>query len=161
MKWVTVHLTSLQCSLSPLTVTELFNNSNLNSISIKEFCFITSKLIIIEPLNHVLVKGVSWKSNYNSTHEFGPFKEIAFKLSKDIYLVPNHMVITLDDDFIGSCSKELQNKILSLRKAAKEGHAANVLCENFLSMVIQSYLRRIDESQIANVCKLLTSTFSG
>ena len=51
--------------------------------------------------------------------------------------------------------------MISARKVAKEGYAADVLSENFLSVVIYSRLQRIGESQNTNIYKLLNLTFSG
>ena len=147
--------------MSPETVIKLFQQSNLNTISHEEYYFITRNLIITEPANHVPIEGYTWRSNFDTIHELGLFEDIAFRTSKDIYLVTNHMTVMLDNDLIGSRSKYLQNKMISARKAAKEGHAADVLSENFLSVVIYSRLRRIGESQNTNIYKLLNSTFAG
>ena len=57
-----------------------------------------------------------------------------------------YITVILDDNLIGNRSKKMQNKMLSLRKATKESHAADILCKNFLSVVIQSRLRRIGKS---------------
>ena len=48
----------------------------------------------------------------------------------------------------------------STRKAAKEEHTVDVLLKIFSSVVIHSRLRRIDESQNTNICKLLSSVFA-
>ena len=70
------------------------------------------------------------------------------------------MTVTLDNDLIGSRLKHVQNKMISSRKAAKEGHVVDVLSENFLSIVIHERLRRIGESQSISIYKLLNSSFS-
>ena len=56
------------------------------------------------------------------------------------------MTVTLNANLIGSRSKEVKNKLISSRKAAKEGHAVDVLCENFFLVVVYSRLRRIGKS---------------
>ena len=51
--------------------------------------------------------------------------------------------------------------MLSQRKAAKEGHAADLLCKNFMSVVLHSRLRRLGESQYTNVYRLFSLVLNG
>ena len=97
-----------------------------------------------------------WNSNNDKIHQLGPYEDIVFRSSRDLFFVPNHLTVTLDNDLIGSRSKEIQNKLLSQRKAAKEGHSADLLYENFMSVVLHSRLRRLGESQCTNVYRLFS-----
>ena len=102
-----------------------------------------------------------WNSNNDKTHQLGPYEDIVFKSSRDLFFIPNHLTVILDDDLIGSRSKEIQNKLLSQRKVAKEDYAADLLCENFMSVVLHSRLRRLGESQCTNVYRLFSSVLNG
>ena len=43
----------------------------------------------------------------------------------------NYVTVTLDNNLIRNRSKDLQNKMISSRKAAKEDHIADILHKNF------------------------------
>ena len=55
MKWAAIHQTSMQCSLSLATVIELLINYNLKPITLDEYYFIISNLIITDPSNYIPV----------------------------------------------------------------------------------------------------------
>ena len=51
--------------------------------------------------------------------------------------------------------------MLSQRKAAKKGYAADLLCVNFISIVLHSRLRRLGKSQYTNIYRLFSSVLNG
>ena len=135
MKWTAIHMASSQSSLSPSAIVEIFQQAKLTTISHLEYVQISNDLIITDASNHININKLSWKCGYDKTHELGPYEEVVFKAAKDIYFIPNLLNSTLDDDMIGSRSKEVQVKSLSQRKAAKEGHTADVLSEFFFRLL--------------------------
>ena len=127
VNWAAIHAGSLQTSLSPSCFISVFRELGLRTMNHQKYCETTKDIVVTDASNHVS-SSLTWSSSRDKTHELGSYEEIAFKASKDIFFVPNHIVVTLDDDLIGSRSKDVQNKLLSQIKAAKEGHDEDVLC---------------------------------
>ena len=135
MNRAAIHVGSPQTSLSPSCFIRTFRELGLRVMNHQKYCDAKKYIVVTDASNHVNISSLNWCSSCDKTHELGSYEEIAFKASKDVFFVPNHIVVTLDDDLIGSRSKDVQNKLLSQRKAAKEGHATDVLCVFFVSCI--------------------------
>lgn len=65
------------------------------------------------------------------------------------------IVIVIDDELIGSRSKDLDRKIVSVRKRAVEGQAVEVVADSSYNKILAVRLRARGESKQHNIEKLL------
>lgn len=81
----------------------------------------------------------SWNSQRDQTSLLTTFEKTAFSVTCKVFLNPNHLFATLDDDLCGTRASDNQVKTLSARKADEERHTADaiadVLSGNFGSTV--------------------------
>jgi len=61
----------------------------------------------------------------------------------------------LDDELISSKGEDIESKLLSDRKAGKEGPATDVISDSFFQILFGMRLGTVGESQLVNVEKLL------
>lgn len=57
-------------------------------------------------------------------------EQLCFNLISREFFIPLHQVVTLDDDLVGTRARYNQLKALSVRKADKEGHIADVVADS-------------------------------
>ena len=120
LKWVTILISSLQTSLSPSILIDVFKRLNLNTFNYKRYYNIIRNLVVTDASNYVSSRGLLQSSSYNKTRKLSHYEEVVFKASREIFFIPNYITITLDDDLIGSWSKDIQNKLLSQKKQLKK-----------------------------------------
>ena len=78
-----------------------------------------------------------------------------------MFLVPAHLLATLDDDLYGTRASDNQVKALCSRKASKEGHSAGAIADALFRVTLAVRFRRRGESQFENVSKMLDLVFEG
>lgn len=76
-------------------------------------------------------------------------------MSRTICLNPTNALLTLDDDFYGTMSRENQVKMLSARKADKEVHTTDMVRDALFRITLAVRFRMRGESQSSNVEKLV------
>ena len=69
--------------------------------------------------------------------------------------------MTLDDELFGTRASDNANVCISAKKADKEGHCADVLCDALLRAVTGIRFRRRGVSQDDNVLQLLKANVCG
>lgn len=105
--------------------------------------------------------GVVWNAQRDPTQLLDTFEKTAYAMSRGVFLTPVHTMVTLDDDLHGTRSKLNPVKTLSSRKADREGHAADTICDAFFRITLGARLRRRGEAQAINVEKLLDAVTEG
>ena len=83
-----------------------------------------------------------WNSQRDQTVMLGQFERDAFRMSARIFLAPNHTIISLDDDLIGTRAADNQVKTIFNRKADGEVHVADVLADALFRVVMQMRFRQ-------------------
>lgn len=124
--------------------------------------FITTNLKIYPVFNRGGGVGMStWDSQFDPTVHLSKFETEAFSVSRDLFFLPRLAWLTLDDDMLGTRATDNPNVSLSSRKADKEGHCADVLCEALSRAITGIRFRRKGVSQDANVSQLFNANLSG
>jgi len=98
LKWVTIHVGSSQTSLSPSVLIDIFKRLNLNTLNYERYYDIIRNLVVKDASNHISSRDLSWSISYDKTHELGYYEEVVFFASREIFFIPNHITITLDDN---------------------------------------------------------------
>lgn len=78
-------------------------------------------------------------------------------MSNHIFYFPLVQLSTLDDDLMGTRSRHNEVKMLSDRKADREGHSTDNVADAIFRFMIDSRLRRRVEPHVTNVSCLRTS----
>lgn len=125
--------------------------------------FITKNLVSFAPTvrrDHV-ADGATWNAQSDSTPLLDEFERLALNLVSRVFFVPLNQFITLDDDFVRTCCRDSQVKILSARDSVKERHLADVVAGAIFNAVISVRFRRRgvgqEQSSIAAMERLLCS----
>lgn len=103
----------------------------------------------------------NWMAQRDQTPNLTEFEQTAFKDTKDIFLHVVHLFLTLDDDLFGTRAADNQVKLLSSRKADKEGHSADAVADALSRIVFGLRFRRRGETQVDAVKALLSGIFEG
>jgi hypothetical protein len=93
----------------------------------------------------------TWNAQRDQTVQLEPFENAAFLSSCKIFFQPSHSVLTLDDDLYGTRARDNQVKLLSSRRADKEGYCADALAEPFTRLTLYFRFRRRGQTQEDNV----------
>ena len=101
----------------------------------------------------------SWNSRRDQTCQLDDFEASLFKNLQKIFVSPENMVATLDDETYGCRAKDNQVKTLNNRKADTEGYCGDVLADCYFRAPLALRLRRRGEGQDENVKALLSTTF--
>lgn len=101
----------------------------------------------------------NWMSQRYQTPKLTEFKHGAFMETRRIFLFTFHLFLTLDDDLFVTCAAKNQVKMISSRKADKEGYSVYVVADAFSRIVFGMQSRSRGEIQLNSVKTLLTSLF--
>lgn len=113
--------------------------------------FISNNIAAFSPveLGH---SGLSnWMPQRDLTPLLSQFELSAFRMSLNVFFIPNHLTITLDDDLYGTRARDNQVKTISSRKADTEGHSADAIADAFFRITLAVRFRRRGHSQESNV----------
>ena len=113
--------------------------------------FISNNIAAFSPveLGH---SGLSnWMPQRDLTPLLSVFEQSAFRISLNVFFIPNHLTITLDDDLYGTRARDNQVKTISSRKADTEGHSADAIADAFFRITLAVRFRRRGHSQESNV----------
>lgn len=99
----------------------------------------------------------TWRSQRDATQLLNDFERQAWSVSKRLFYVLLVQLITLDDDLMGTRSRDNQVKMLSDRNADREGHSTDNVADALFRLTDVSRFRRCGEPQVTNVSRLLTS----
>lgn len=98
-----------------------------------------------------------WSSQRDQTVSLSLLETTAFRTSLKLFLSPSFTFGTLDDDLYGTRANDNQVKMLSARKADKEGHCVDAIADALFRITFMVRFRRRGESQTENVEKLINS----
>jgi hypothetical protein len=98
-----------------------------------------------------------WNSPRDQTPMLAQFECTASRSTCKLLLTPLHTFATLDDDLYGTKAADNHVKLLSSRKADKEGHCSDSLADAMFRVTFMVRFRRRGESQSKNVMQLMES----
>ena len=102
------------------------------------------------------VKSLVWNTQRDQSVMLGQFERAAFRMTARIFLAPNHTIISLDDDLMGTRAGDNQVKTISNRKADVQGHVADVLADPLFRVVLQMRFRRRHD-KLESCCSKIVS----
>lgn len=102
-----------------------------------------------------------WHSDCDQTPKSSKFEELSFKDTRSVFLIVLHLFATLDDDLFGTRAHDNQFKMISNRKADKEGHSADALADALSRVLLAMRFWRRGEHQVDSVRNMLTGLFDG
>lgn len=103
----------------------------------------------------------TWMSQRDQTPNLSEFENMAFRETRRVFCHILHMFATVDDDLFGTRAADNQVKMLSARKADREGHSADAVADALSRVVMALRFRRRGESQVESVGKLLSTLLDG
>lgn len=161
VRWVAVLLMSSLADITFEKALEEFSLRDCKVPSRENMLFISRNVIAFPPTKRGKQSEDEWAAQRDATQRLDTFERTAYEMSRNVCLIANHTTVTLDDDLYGTRARDNQVKTLSSRKADKEGHSADVLCDAFFRITLGVRFRRRGESQASNVEKLLDVFTSG
>jgi hypothetical protein len=103
----------------------------------------------------------TWSAQRDETQYLDSFEKAAYEMTRKVFLTPMHTFATLDDDLYGTRASDNQVKTLSMRKADREGHTADVIADALFRITLAVRFRRRGEQQSANVLRLISTLIEG
>lgn len=161
LRWVSILLCS---SLSEVTVEKSLEELSLrdcNVLNKERITFLKNDVLAFPATRRGDEGEESWASQRDATQRLIKFERSAFEMSRTICLSSNNTFVTIDDDLYGTRAWDNQVKSLSNRKANKEGHTADMICDALFRVTLGVRFRRRGESQATNLDKLLDSLLEG
>ena len=117
--------------------------------------WLVSHLLAYSPTNRGDTGNSGWDAQRDSTVHMDLFETTVFRMSLSVFLHAQSSTITLDDDLFGSRARDNQVKNISTRKADKEGHCANALCDALFLVCLALRFRSRGETNVSNYIKLV------
>lgn len=102
-----------------------------------------------------------WISQRDQTRSLSEFESVAFAETQKIFMVPLHLMASIDDDWFGTRDADNEMKMLSSRKSDREGNAEEAVANAFLHIIIALCFRKKLESQQESVKMLLEKLLEG
>ena len=99
---------------------------------------LTTNICAFHPSYRLDNDQISWHAQRDATQFMTEFERASFSIYKRLLYVPNSQFITLDDDLLGTRSKDNQVKCLSARKADREGHSADVIADGIFRITLDA-----------------------
>lgn len=138
---------------------EAFRRFQVQSPSLARMRFIAEHLQVYSCSHQGSVGSSSWSSQRDQTTHRTEFGTVAFKSFEQIFLHTANQILTLDDDLFGTRAVYVPDKMLSQRKADREGHSAGVVDDALLRVVLYLRFRDRGEPEVESVKTLLSSLF--
>lgn len=136
---------------------EVLSNFDCHVTSLERMKFILSNFFHSPITGRGNGQGESWALARDEKQRNGAFEKAAYEMSRTICLSPTQSLLTLDDDLYGMRSRDNQMKMLSARKADKEGYITETVCDALFPLKLRVRFRRRGESQFSNVEKIFYS----
>lgn len=89
------------------------------------------------------------------------FEELSFKDTQAIFLIVVHLFVNLYDDLFGTRAAVNKVKMLSNRKADREGHSADPRADALPRILLVLRFKWRGEAQLGSVAKIPSSVFDG
>lgn len=161
LKWVAVLLMSSLADISLEKELEQFALRDCKVPAKAKMHFIGNNVLAFPSTKRGNESNDQWASQRDSTQRLEGFERAGYDMSRNVCLSSNFTTVTVDDDLYGTRARDNQVKTLSNRKADKEGHSADVICEALFRITLGVRFRRRGESQSINVQKILEQFTSG
>jgi len=97
----------------------------------------------------------SWDDQRNKLKNLHLLEKKIFERTIEFFFDLRSSCLVLDDELISSKGEDIESKLLSDRKAGKEGPATDVISDSFFQILFGMRLRTIGESQLVKVENLL------
>lgn len=161
VRWTAVLLISSRCDISFNKALEEFTLRDCKVPSREKMLFTSRNVIAFPPKKSGKQSEDELAANRDATQRLDAFERTAYDFSWNVCLIAKHTTVTLDADLYGTRARDNQVKTLSSRKADKEGHSADVLCDTLFRITLGVRFRRRGDSQASNADKLLDVFNSG
>ena len=126
---------------------------NINRVLIN---FIHNNIPAYSPTARRFDSSFSWHPQRDQTIHLAEFERKSFGMSAKVYLNPNHLFCTLDDELLGTRAEDNQVETFSYRKADREGHSMTAVADAIFRVIPgNTDGGRRGESKKAAVAKLL------
>lgn len=161
IRWVAVLLMSSLADISFDKALEEFSLRDCKVPPRDRMSFINSNVMAFQATKRGKESDDEWAAQRDATQRLDNFERTAYEMSRNVCLSPNNTTVTLDDDLYGTRARDNQVKTLSARKADKEGHSADVICDAIFRITLGVRFRRRGETQATNVDRLLDVFVAG
>lgn len=138
-RYVSVLLLSHTSGFSFAKTIEIRKQSGSSITSLEIVRFIADKILAYSATGRGSDGHNEWNSQRDQTRQLGEFE---FRQSRKVFFVPLYLLATLDDDLFGTRAADNQVKMLSSRKADREGHSADALADALFLVVFALRFRR-------------------
>lgn len=148
-------------NLSMEKAREVMGSMGLRVPPLERLRFIGAHLCAFSPTVDEAGGGETWTAQRDPTHHVTNLETVAMERSRRMFFVPLHQVVTLDDDLMGTRAQDNPVKMLSPRKADKEGHCADVVADALFRLVLLHRFRRRGEDGATGVRAVLSALTDG
>jgi hypothetical protein len=155
LRYVAV-LTLSHCTGFSLTRSlELLLLEGIYAPSLERVRFISTNILACCPSGRGNQGRSNWQCSRDQTQSLTELEKAAYKTSCRILLTPIHTYSTLHDELYGARATDNQVKILSARKADREGHCADAIADALFGITWFVRFRRRGHKQTENVNQVL------
>ncbi|PXF43284.1 hypothetical protein BWQ96_06981 [Gracilariopsis chorda] len=140
---------------------EVLRQAGSTAPSLDRVRFIADNILEYAPTGRGRQGEMHWNAQRDQKRQLSEFESIGFRDTRKVFFCPLHLLATLDDDLYGTRASDNQVKMLSARKADKEGHSADALADALFRIILAIRFRRRGEAQTESVKKLLSTVLDG
>jgi hypothetical protein len=99
----------------------------------------------------------SWCDQRNKLRNLHFLEKRIFERTVEFFFDPETSTAVIDDELTASKGEDVETKIVTERKAGKEGPVTDVVTDCYFQVILGIRLRTVGESQMVNVQKLLVT----
>ena len=140
---------------------QILSDSGLKCGELSTVRFISSNIVAFDATGRGDLGTASWNAQRDRAPLLAQFEKVAFQASAKVFLSPLYTFATLDDDLYGTRASDNQVKTLSSRKADREGHTADALCDALFRVTYMVRFRRREETQASCVASMIDALLEG
>lgn len=159
IKWVSVLFMSSISEISFAKSLQDLGGRDRNIPNLENLFFINSQVIEFRPEKRGDKSSDEWSAKQDATKRVKDFSMWRTKWVES--LTPKFTTVNLNDDIYGTRARDNQVKALRNRKAGKEGHCTDWLCESCFRITLGARFRRRGGTQFRNAGKLLNELLEG
>ncbi|PXF41823.1 hypothetical protein BWQ96_08471 [Gracilariopsis chorda] len=135
-RYVAVLLLSHTTGLSFDKTVSVLRQSGSIVPSLDRVRFIAENILVYSLTGRGTDGEFQWNSQRDQTRQLSEFEHLALCDTRKVFFSPLHLLATLDDDLFGTRAANNQFKMISSRKAEREGHSADALADALFRIVL-------------------------
>lgn len=128
-------------------------------ISLSRYRFFQSHLQVHSPTIQTEGSGPTWFYERDQTQKIAAFEYLLMQKSRRLFFVLLHLVMTIDDELMGTRSMDNPVTTLSNRKAGSARQSTDVLSDAIFRFIMCVRFRRRGESTDSSVTQELSHLF--